>query len=76
MFCVPEKAGAKPDVLRVDGQSNGLPAFHLSSLKSSYAEQAMREINADIDVIAYVVQFAPSTIVSILRRGIAGKSKC
>ncbi|MHB1200308.1 MAG: methionyl-tRNA formyltransferase [Polaromonas sp.] len=69
VFCMPEKAGAKPDVLRVAAQGHGLPVFQFSSLKSSYAEQAMRELNADIGVMAYVVQFAPSTFVNIPRCG-------
>ena len=69
VFCMPEKAGAKPDVLRVVAQAHGLPVFQFSSLKSSYAEQAMRGLNADIGVMAYVLQFAPQTFVNIPRCG-------
>lgn len=69
VFCMPEKAGAKPDVLRIAAQGHGLPVYQFSSLKSSYAEQAMRELNADIGVMAYVVQFAPSTFINIPRYG-------
>ena len=69
VFCMPEKAGVKPDVLRVAAQAHGLPVFQFSSLKSSYAEQAMRELKADIGVMAYVLQFAPQTFVNIPRCG-------
>ncbi|MDO9359405.1 MAG: methionyl-tRNA formyltransferase [Polaromonas sp.] len=69
VFCVPEKPGAKPDALRVDAQSRHLPVFQFSSLKSSYAEQAMRDLDADIGIMAYVVQFAPQTFVNIPRCG-------
>jgi methionyl-tRNA formyltransferase len=69
VFCMPEKAGAKPDALRVAAQDRHLPVFQFSSLKSSYAEHAMRELNADIGVMAYVVQFAPQAFVNIPRCG-------
>jgi methionyl-tRNA formyltransferase len=69
VFCVPEKAGAKPDALRVAAQALHLPVFQFSSLKSSYAEQAMRDLQADIGVMAYVVQFAPQAFVNIPRCG-------
>ena len=69
VFCVPEKAGAKPDALRVAAQALHLPVFQFSSLKSSYAEHTLRELQADIAVMAYVVQFAPQTFVNIPRCG-------
>ncbi len=69
VFCRPEKVGAKPDVLRLVAQARCLPVFQFSSLKSSYAEQAMHELNADIGVMAYVVQFAPRNFLNIPRCG-------
>ena len=69
VFCMPEKAGAKADVLREAAQERGLPVFQFSSLKSSFAERAMRELDADIGVMAYVLQFAPQNFVNIPRCG-------
>ncbi|MDB5897239.1 MAG: methionyl-tRNA formyltransferase [Ramlibacter sp.] len=69
VFCEPEKAGAKADVLREAAQSRGLTVYQFSSLRSSYAEQAMRELKADIGVMAYVTQFAPQSFVNIPRLG-------
>lgn len=69
VFCVPEKAGAKPDALREAAQERGLPVFQFSSLRSSFAEHALRELGADIGIMAYVVQFAPQAFVSIPRCG-------
>jgi methionyl-tRNA formyltransferase len=69
VFCEPEKAGAKADVLREAAQSRGLTVYQFSSLRSTYAEQAMRELNADIGVMAYVTQFAPQSFVNIPRLG-------
>ena len=69
VFCVPEKAGAKPDALREAAQELGLPVFQFSSLKSEFALRAMRELQADIGVMAYVLQFAPQDFVNIPRHG-------
>ncbi len=69
VFCMPEKAGAKPDVLREAAQELGLPVFQFSSLRSSFAERAMRELDADLGVMAYVLQFAPQAFVNIPRCG-------
>ena len=69
VFCVPEKPGAKPDALRVAAQALGLPVFQFSSLKSEFAIKEMRELNADIGIMAYVVQFAPQEFVNIPRCG-------
>jgi methionyl-tRNA formyltransferase len=69
VFCVPEKAGAKPDALREAAQQLGLPVFQFSSLKSEFALRAMRELDADLGVMAYVLQFAPQAFVNIPRHG-------
>ncbi|MCD6079447.1 MAG: methionyl-tRNA formyltransferase [Ramlibacter sp.] len=69
VFCEPEKAGAKADVLREAAQARGLTVYQFSSLRSAYAEHAMRELDADIGVMAYVTQFAPQSFVNIPRLG-------
>ena len=69
VFCVPEKAGAKPDALREAAQERGLPVYQFSSLRSEFALHAMRELGADIGIMAYVVQFAPQDFVNIPRCG-------
>ena len=69
VFCMPEKAGAKPDVLREAAQDLDLPVFQFSSLRSSSAERTMRELGADIGIMAYVLQFAPQAFVNIPRCG-------
>jgi methionyl-tRNA formyltransferase len=69
VFCMPEKAGAKADMLREAAQELGLPVFQFSSLKSEFALRAMRELEVDIGVMAYVLQFAPQEFVRIPRHG-------
>ena len=69
VFCAPDKPGAKPDALRVGAQSLGLPVFSFASLRSPEAEQAMRSLDADLGIMAYVLQFAPQAFVNIPRHG-------
>lgn len=69
MFCVPDKPGAKPDALKADALAKGLPVFAFDSLRSPEAEAAMRSLDADIGIMAYVLQFAPQSFVDIPRHG-------
>ena len=69
VFCAPEKEGAKPDPLRVSAQEKGLKTFQLPSLKGPEAVQAMRELNVDIGIMAFVLQFAPQDFVKVPRHG-------
>lgn len=69
VFCAPEKAGGRPDPLKVAAVEKGLTVHQFPSLKTPEAEAAMRGLNADIGVMAYVLQFAPQAFVSIPRLG-------
>ncbi|MWV22775.1 methionyl-tRNA formyltransferase [Methylobacterium sp. 2A] len=69
VFCAPEKPGAKPDVLKTAAEEKGLPVFQFPSLKSPEAEEAMRGLDADIGIMAYVLQFAPQSFVTIPKHG-------
>ncbi|WP_336492504.1 methionyl-tRNA formyltransferase [Methylobacterium nigriterrae] len=69
VFCAPEKEGARPDVLRMAALDKGLRVFQFPSLKSAEAEEAMRGLHADIGIMAYVLQFAPQSFVSIPQHG-------
>jgi len=69
VFCKPEKPGEKPDALRAAAEGHGLKVFQFASLKSAEAEAAMRELNADIGIMAFVLQFAPQSFVNIPKHG-------
>jgi methionyl-tRNA formyltransferase len=69
VFCAPEKEGAKPDPLRVAAQEKGLKVFQFAALKTPEALEAMRSLNADIGIMAYVLQFATQDFVNIPRHG-------
>ena len=69
VFCAPEKAGARPDALKVAAQEKGVQVFQFASLKSTEAKEAMKGLNAEIGIMAFVLQFAPQDFVGIPKRG-------
>jgi methionyl-tRNA formyltransferase len=69
VFCAPEKEGAKPDPMRLAAEAHGLRTFQFPSLKTPEATTAMRELNVDIGVMAFVLQFAPQEFVNIPKHG-------
>jgi methionyl-tRNA formyltransferase len=69
VFCAPEKPGAKPDPLRVAAQERGLRVFQLPSLRAEAARAAIGALDADLGIMAYVLQFAPQDFVRVPRLG-------
>jgi len=69
VFCAPEKAGAKADALRTSAQDKQIKVFQFASLKSDEARAAMKGLDAEIGVMAFVLQFAPQDFVNIPRHG-------
>jgi methionyl-tRNA formyltransferase len=69
VFCAPEKPGAKPDPLRAAGEERKLPVFQFKSLRSEEARAAMRGLDVDLGIMAYVLQFAPDSFTHIPRLG-------
>src|SRR4051812_22407466 len=69
VFCAPEKPGAKADALKTAAQEKGVQVFQFQSLKSSEASDAMKELNVDIGIMAFVLQFAPQDFVTIPKKG-------
>jgi methionyl-tRNA formyltransferase len=69
VFCAPEKEGAKADVLKTAAQEKGVKVFQFASLKSAEAAAAMRGLDAEIGIMAFVLQFAPQEFVQIPKRG-------
>ncbi|QJR16233.1 methionyl-tRNA formyltransferase [Usitatibacter palustris] len=69
VFCAPEKEGAKADPMRTAAQEKGLKLYQFPNLKGPEAVQAMKDANADIGIMAFVLQFAPQEFVSIPKHG-------
>ena len=69
VFCAPEKPGAKADALKTAAQEKNVPVFQFQSLKAEDAKAAMKKLNAEIGIMAFVLQFAPQDFVSIPKHG-------
>ena len=69
VFCAPEKPGAKADPLRAAAEEKGLKVFQFKSLRDPEAHESLKGLKADIGIMAYVLQFAPDTLVRIPRLG-------
>jgi methionyl-tRNA formyltransferase len=69
VFCAPEKAGGRPDVLKVAAQEKGVRVFQFASLKNEEAKKALQDLDVEIGVMAFVLQFAPQDFVRIPKHG-------
>jgi methionyl-tRNA formyltransferase len=69
VFCAPEKEGARPDALKVAATEKNLKVFQFKSLKTPEAADSLRGLNADIGIMAFVLQFAPQEFVDIPKYG-------
>jgi methionyl-tRNA formyltransferase len=69
VFCAPEKPGAKVDPLKAAAQEKGLKVLQFQSLRATEAHDALRALNVDLGIMAYVLQFAPQEFVNIPRKG-------
>jgi len=69
VFAAPEPPGARPDPLREAAQAKGLKCFQLKSLGSPEALSALKELDVELGVMAYVTQFAPQSFVTTPKHG-------
>ena len=69
VFCAPEKPGARVDPLKAAAQERGLRLLQFQSLRAAEAQEALRALDADLGIMAYVLQFAPQEFVNIPRKG-------
>src|SRR5215217_6354787 len=69
VFCAPEKPGAKADPLRAAAEEKGLKVFQFKGLRGEDAHDALKSLDVDLGIMAYVLQFAPDTFVHIPRLG-------
>src|SRR6266571_5264809 len=69
VFCAPEKPGARPDALKTAAQEKGVAVFQFQSLKADEAKNALTKLNAELGIMAFVLQFAPQAFVNIPKHG-------
>jgi methionyl-tRNA formyltransferase len=69
VFCAPEKPGAKVDPLKQAALDAGLKVFQFPTLKGAEACDALKALDVELGVMAYVLQFAPQEFVNIPKHG-------
>jgi methionyl-tRNA formyltransferase len=69
VFAAPEKPGARPDPLVSAAGENKLPVFRFPKYSDPEAQQALKDLDADIGVMAYVLLFAPPEFCAIPKHG-------
>ncbi len=69
VFAAPEAPGARPDPLRQTAQTRGIKTFQFKSLGAPEALAALRGLDTELGVMAYVTQFAPQSFVTIPKHG-------
>ena len=69
VFAAPERPGARPDPLVTAADEKKLPVFRFPKYSDPEAQNALRELKADIGVMAYVLLFAPPEFCAIPKHG-------
>jgi methionyl-tRNA formyltransferase len=69
VFCSPEKPGETADPLRLAAENSGIPVYRLPSLRVEEARLALRALDVDLAVLAYVLQFVPQDFATLPRYG-------
>jgi methionyl-tRNA formyltransferase len=69
VFAAPEKPGARPDPLVEAAEEKKLPVFRFPKYSAPEALEALRGLDAEIGVMAYVLLFAPPEFCAIPKRG-------
>jgi methionyl-tRNA formyltransferase len=69
VFVAPDKPGARPDPLKVAAEEKGVRVFQFASYRKDEAHAALRALDVDLGVMAYVLLFAPQAFVNIPKKG-------
>ncbi len=69
VFCAPEKPDDKPDPLRTEAEQRHIPVYQLPSLKTAEAHEALRGLEVELGVMAYVLQFVPQAFATVPTHG-------
>jgi methionyl-tRNA formyltransferase len=69
VFAAPDKPGSRPDPLVAAAEEKKLPVFRFAKYSDPEALAALKELKADIGVMAYVLLFAPPEFCAIPQHG-------
>src|SRR5580704_7674981 len=69
VFAAPEKPGARPDPLVTAAEERKFKVFRFAKYSEPEAQDALKALDADLGVMAYVLLFAPPAFCAIPKRG-------
>jgi methionyl-tRNA formyltransferase len=69
VFAAPEKPGARPDPLVTAAEERKFKMFRFAKYSEPEAQDALKALDADLGVMAYVLLFAPPAFCAIPKRG-------
>jgi methionyl-tRNA formyltransferase len=69
VFVSPERPGARPDPLRQAAEAKGVKVFPTAKFTDPAAHEAIRGLEADLGIMAYVLSFVPQSFCAIPRHG-------
>jgi methionyl-tRNA formyltransferase len=68
-FVPPQAAGARPDPLRAAAEQRGIRVFDFARYTMPEAQAALRDLEVDLGIMAYVVAFVPQAFCAIPKFG-------
>ncbi len=69
VYCAPDKEGKPVDPIKTFAEEKGLPVYQPDNFKDAEYLDAMRALNADLCVMAYVIIFVPEKARDIPTHG-------
>jgi methionyl-tRNA formyltransferase len=69
VFAAPSRPGARPDPLVQAAEEKKLPVYQFAKYSDPEALKSLRELDAEIGVMAYVTLFAPPEFCSVPKHG-------
>src|SRR5437762_10887822 len=69
VFAAPERPGARPDPIVVAAEEKKLPVHRFPKYSAPEAQDALKALDADIGIMAYVLLFAPPEFCAIPKHG-------
>ncbi len=69
VFAPPDKPGRPPDAIKAAAEARGLPVFQFPRMRAPEAIDAVRKLNADLGVMAFVTDIVPQEILTAPRLG-------
>jgi methionyl-tRNA formyltransferase len=69
VFAAPERPGARPDPLVAGAEEKQIPVHRFAKYSDPEAQEALKALDADLGVMAYVLLFAPPEFCAIPKHG-------